>query len=118
VLQFTLAWTGNAEVDLVLTTPAKERVPDGRTRATTTGFQLDKDCPQDGCGGQNLENIHFDGAEPPRGHYVVQINLGDLHDTSAPVVCHFGARLGTRTVGFDVTLSPGDEARKQFAFDL
>jgi len=118
VLQFTLAWAGSAEVDLVLVTPAKERVPDGHTRSTTTGFELDRDCPQDGCGGQNLENIHFDGPEPPRGHYVVEIHLGDLHDTAAPVVAHFGARLGTRTVGFEVSLAPGDDARKQFAFDL
>src|ERR1700722_87661 len=49
VLQFTLAWPGNAEVDLVLVTPSKERVPEGRVRSTPSGFQLDRDCPQDGC---------------------------------------------------------------------
>jgi tRNA (guanosine-2'-O-)-methyltransferase len=118
LLQFTLAWAGSAEVDLVLVTPSKERVPEGRARSTPSGFHLDRDCPQDGCGGQNVENIHYDGSEPPRGHYVVEITLGELHDSAPPIAARFGARLGTQTVGFDVTLSPGDDARKQFGFDL
>ena len=44
--------------------------------------------------------------------------LVDLHGADAPIKVRFGARLGTRTVGFDVDLSPGEDAKKTFAFDV
>ena len=118
VLQFVIAWGSSpADVNLVLQTP-NETVPDGHTRSTPGGFHLDHDCPGDeGCAGQNVENIHFDGAEAPRGRYAVEIVLVDLHGADPPVKVRFGARLGSRTVGFDVDLAPGD-ARKRFSFDV
>jgi hypothetical protein len=120
LLQFTIAWgTSAADVNLVVLTPGHERVPSEHTRATATGFHLDRDCPgEDGCGGQNLEDVYFDGLEPPRGHYVVEIALVDLHGAEPPVKVRFGARLGSRAVGFDVDLAPGDDAKKTFSFDL
>lgn len=120
LLEFAIAWSAAAaDVNIVLVTPAHERVPNERTRSTASGFHLDRDCPADeGCNGQNLENIYFDGIEPPRGHYVVELVLVDLHGADPPVRVRFGARLGTRTVGFDVDLSPGEDAKKTFAFDV
>jgi hypothetical protein len=120
LLQFTVAWAGGADINLGLTTPspASEHVPDGHNRSTPGGFHLDRDCPQDGCGGQNVENIYFDAPEPPRGHYLVEITLADLRGATPPVSVRFGARLGSRTVGFDVNLSPGDDGKKEFGFDL
>jgi hypothetical protein len=120
LLQFMVAWGASAaDVNLVVLTPQSERVPDGRTRSTPSGFHLDRDCPgEEGCGGQNVENIYFDGLEPPRGNYSVEITLGDLHGADTPVKVHFGARLGVRAVGFDVDLAPGDDAKKTFTFDL
>jgi tRNA (guanosine-2'-O-)-methyltransferase len=120
LLQFTIAWsTAVADVNLVVTTPSRERVPNERTRSTPSGFHLDRDCPgEEGCGGQNIENVFFDGPEPPRGHYTVDIVLGDLHGADPPVRVRFGARLGSRTVGFDVDLAPGDDARRTFSFDV
>ena len=105
-------------MNLVVMAPGDERIPNGRERSTASGFHADRDCPgEDGCGGQNVENVYFDGQEPPRGHYVVEIDLVDLHGAAAPIQVHFGARLGARTVGFDVSLAPGDEAKKTFTFD-
>ncbi len=119
LLQFTIAWSAStADVNLVVMAPGDERIPNGRERSTPSGFHADRDCPgEDGCGGQNVENVYFDGQEPPRGHYVVEIDLVDLHGAAAPIQVHFGARLGARTVGFDVSLAPGDEAKKTFTFD-
>jgi hypothetical protein len=42
----------------------------------------------------------------------------DLHGGDAPVKVRFGARLGPRVVGFDVELSPGQDAKKTFSFDV
>jgi hypothetical protein len=120
LLQFTIAWVASAaDVNLIVTTPQNERVPEERTRSTQSGFHLDRDCPgDDGCGGQNVEDVYFDGTEPPRGRYAVEIALVDLHGADPPVKVRFGARLGSRTVGFDVELAPGDDAKKTFTFDL
>jgi hypothetical protein len=119
LLQFTIAWNAStADVNLVVITPAEERIPNGHERSTASGFHLDRDCPgEEGCGGQNVENIYFDGPEPPRGHYIVEIDLVDLHGAAAPVQVRFGGRLGSRTVGFEVSLSPGEDAKKTFMFD-
>jgi len=120
VLQFTIAWGDSpADVNLTVVTPAQERVPGPRSRSTPSGFHLDRDCPSDdGCGGQNVENVYFDGLEPPRGHYKVEVALAELHGAEVPVKVRFGARIGERVLGFDVDLAPGDGAKKTFAFDL
>ena len=124
VLQFTIAWGGSlADVNLTVVTPSKDRVPSERSAKESSrsvgGFRLDRDCPgDDGCNGQNIENISFEGSDPPRGHYVVEITLADLHGADVPVHVRFGARLGSRSVGFDVDLTPGQDGRKTFAFDL
>ncbi|MDP9035052.1 MAG: hypothetical protein M3O50_09615 [Myxococcota bacterium] len=120
LLQFTIAWAAAAaDVNLTVITPDHELTPSEQTRTSSNGFHLDRDCPgQEGCGGQNTENVYFDGPSPPHGHYLVEVKLADLHGADAPVKVRFGARLGARTVGFDVDLGPGDDAKKSFSFDL
>ena len=106
-------------MNLTLETPAKEHVPPTGGEKPSTTFHLDRDCPgDDGCHGQNTENIFFDGQDPPEGRYTVTIVLVDLHGADAPVPVRFGARLGPRSVGFAVNLASDDEARKRFTFDL
>jgi hypothetical protein len=118
LLQFTIAWSAAAaDVNLSIVAPGDEHLPNGHERSTKSGFHLDRDCPgDDGCGGQNVENAYFDGAEPPRGSYVVEITLVDPHGAESPVQVHFGARLGPRTVGFDVSLASGDDAQRKKTF--
>ncbi len=120
VLQFTIAWDQSAaDVNIAVVTPAQERIPNGSGGTSAAGFQFGGDCPgREGCGGQNVENVYFDGLEPPRGHYTVEIGLVDLHGEKPPIRVHFGARLGGRTLGFDVDLAPADTVKKTFAFDL
>ena len=93
-MQFTIAWSASAaDVNLTLLAPGDEQLPpkSGRDRLTKSGFHLDRDCPgDDGCGGQNVENIYFDGPEPPRGHYEVGAVLVDAHGADSPVLVHFG----------------------------
>ena len=120
LLQFTIAWGASpADVNLAVATPTGERIPSEHSRASEGGFRASRDCPgDDGCGGQSVENVSFGGLDPPHGHYAVEIVLVDLHGAETPVKVRFGARLGARVVGFDVDLTPGDDARKSFAFDL
>ncbi|MDP9148781.1 MAG: hypothetical protein M3O36_02395 [Myxococcota bacterium] len=120
LLQFTIAWSAAAtDVNLTVVTPDHQPISSERTGTLPNGFHLDRDCPgQDGCGGQNTENVYFDGPSPPHGHYLVEVTLADLHGADAPVKVRFGARLGARTVGFDIDLGPGDDAKKIFSFDL
>jgi hypothetical protein len=119
LLQFTIAWgASTADVNLEVATPGEEHV-NAKSRSTPSGFRLDHDCPaDDGCNGQNEEDVYFDGIEPTQGHYTVNVSLEDLHGADAPVKVRFGARLGPRTVGFDVELSPGQDAKKTFSFDV
>jgi tRNA (guanosine-2'-O-)-methyltransferase len=120
LLQFIVAWGSSpADVNLAVITPAGERVPDGRARSTPSGFHLDRDCPADeGCSGQNTENVYFDGTDVPRGHYVVEVTLDALNGAETPVKVHLGARLGSRSVGATLDLSPDDGARKKLEFDV
>jgi hypothetical protein len=107
-LQFIVAWGDSpADVDLVVTGPSGERV-DHANRATASGLHLDRDCPSEGCGGQNTENVSFEGSDPARGHYDVDIRLKALNGAAPPVRLRFGARVGSRSYGADVLLMPDD----------
>ncbi len=117
VLQFTIAWSESAvDVDLLVTEPSGTRVFEGN-RMSPTGLHLDRDCPGEGCNGQNIENVFFDGLDPPRGAYKVEVRLADLHGVSPPVHVRFGARIGSRTFGAELSLSAADE-KKVFPFEL
>ena len=73
-------------MNIVVTTPSNEHVPNDRTRSTASGFHLDRDCPaDDGCNGQNVENVYFDGIQPQPGHYSVDIVLVDPHGADPPI---------------------------------
>jgi hypothetical protein len=116
VLQFTIAWgDSQADVDLVVTDPVGDRIHQGN-RTSPSGLRLDRDCPT-GCNGQNVENVFFEGNEPTRGHYAVEIKLADPHGTSLPIKVQFGARIGSRTYSAELSLASPDD-RKSFAFEL
>jgi hypothetical protein len=117
VLQFTIAWNESAaDVDLIVTEPSGARVFEGN-RQSPTGMHLDRDCPGEGCNGQNIENVYFEGLEPLKGHYIVEVRLADLKGAQAPVLVRFGARIGAKTYSAEVPLSQTDE-KKTFGFDL
>jgi tRNA (guanosine-2'-O-)-methyltransferase len=117
VLQFTIAWESAADVDLIVTDPAGVKVYEG-SRAAPGGLRLDKDCPSDdGCHGQNIENIFYEGLEPARGKYAVDVKLTDLRGAESPVKVRLGARVGARTFGAEVMLTPSED-RRSFGFEL
>jgi hypothetical protein len=119
VLQFTIAWGDSpADVDLVVIDPSGAKVHKSN-RSSASGLQLEKNCPEDGCHGQNVENVYFDGNEPPRGRYAVEVRLVDVHGAELPVKVRLSARLGSRTMGMAIELSPGQGQDKQgFTFEL
>ena len=117
VLQFVIAWGDSpADVDLVVTDPSGTRVFDAN-KQTPSGLRLDRDCPAPDCYGQNVENVFFEGTEPPKGRYLVEVKLADLKGAPSPVRVRFGARVGSRSYGADLTLSQADD-RKGFTFEL
>jgi hypothetical protein len=117
LLQFAIAWDDGPDVDLLVTDPGGELARAGE--ATASGLHKDRDCgaSDDGCHGQNLENVYFDGAEPPRGRYRVQIKVERADPSQLPVHVRFGARVGPRTYGTEVELAGADDT-KTFAFTL
>jgi hypothetical protein len=118
LLQFAIAWGDNpADVDLIVTDPLGARVFEGN-KSTPSGLRLDQDCPRDeGCKGQNVENVCFEGGEPPKGKYKVEVRLGDLNGAKAPVEVRLGARIGNRSMGADVSLLKPEDS-KSFSFEL
>jgi len=119
VLQFMIAWGDSpADVDLSVMDPNGARVTKSN-RSTPSGLLLEKNCPDDGCHQQNVENVYFDGTEPVRGRYVVEVKLVDPRNAELPVKVHLSARVGSRTWAMDLALSPGQGQDKQgFSFEL
>lgn len=119
VLQFMIAWGDSpADVDIVVTDPNGSKVTRSN-RSTTSGLQLERNCPGDGCHGQNMENVFFEGNEPPRGKYTVEVKLVDPHGAELPVKVHLSARVGSRTFAMDLAMAPGGAQEKQgFSFEL
>jgi tRNA (guanosine-2'-O-)-methyltransferase len=119
LLQFEIAWADPvADVDLIVTEPSGVRVFQGKNRSPS-GLQLDKDCPgptPGGCHEQNVENVFFEGLDPPRGHYVVEVRLTALNGAKPPIAVHLGARVG-RAHEANLLLSAPDD-RKTYPFDL
>lgn len=119
VLQFTIAWGDSpADVDLVVIDPAGVKVHKSN-RSSSSGLTLEKNCPEDGCHGQNVENVYFEGNEPPRGKYAVEVKLTEAHGADLPVKVHLSARVGSRTFAMDLELSPGQgQDKRGFTFEL
>lgn len=118
VLQFVIAWGDSpADVDLTVTDPNAAKVTKSN-RNTPSGLQLEKNCPDDGCHQQNVENVFFDGPEPVRGKYLVEVRLTDARGAELPVNVHLSARMGARTWAMDLALSPGATERQGFSFEL
>ncbi len=118
VLQFMVAWGDSpADIDLSVLDPNGKRVQ--KSNRSNEGLSLEKNCPDDGCHGQNVENIFFDGAEPPHGRYVVDVKLVDPRGAELPVRARFSARVGSRIYAMDLRLSPeGGQDNQAFRFDL
>jgi tRNA (guanosine-2'-O-)-methyltransferase len=119
VLQFMIAWGDSpADVDLIVTDPNGARVHKGN-RSISSGLQLEKNCPEEGCHGQNVENVFFEGNEPPRGKYIVEVKLVDPKGADLPVKVHLSARVGSRTYAMDLAMAPAQSQDRQgFSFEL
>ncbi len=117
VLQFMVAWGDSpADIDLSVKDPKGANV--SASHRSAGGMQFEKNCPEDGCHGQNVENVFFEGSEPLRGRYVVEVKLVDLHGADLPVRARLSARIGNRTFGMGLALAPGAQDKQGFAFDL
>ncbi len=119
VLQFMIAWADSpADVDLQVTDPEGKRVSK-KNRTIPSGLRLEKDCPDDGCHAQNVENVYFDGGEPRRGTYRVEVKLVDPRGAELPVKVHLSARVGRRTFAMDLALSPEQaQENRGWTFEL
>jgi hypothetical protein len=119
VLQFVIAWeVADADVDLNVYDPTGELARLGE--ATSAGLVKDRDCPRNGeCQGQNIENVYLAEGEPQRGRYRVVLRLDKLNGANPPIKVRLGARVGQRSYGMTVDLSPGQGTEeKTFEFTL
>lgn len=120
LLQFVIAWeSSEADVDLNVYDPNEElaRVGD----PTASGLVKDRDCPRSSeCQGQNVENVYLVEGEPRKGKYKVVVHLEKLPNGAAsPVRVRLGVRMGTRSYGMSMELSPGQTTEdKEFSFEL
>ena len=117
-LQLEVAWGDSpADVDLRVADPTGGYVEPTHPNDGAERLRLDRDCPKDACYGQNVDNVLWAGLDPPRGTYTVDVILTDPHGATLPVQVRFGARIGNRSYGADLSLeSKGD--KKHFAFTL
>jgi tRNA (guanosine-2'-O-)-methyltransferase len=119
VLQFTIAWGESpADVDLAVIDPNGAHVSRS-SRTTPSGLHYERNCPDEGCHEQNAENVYFDGTEPVRGTYQVEVVLADARNAELPVKVHLSARIGSRTWAMDFALAPtAGQDRQGFKFEL
>jgi hypothetical protein len=118
ILQFTVAWDDpQADVDLDVTDPNGDVATVGEP--TAAGLLKDRDCPRPECEGQNVENVFLTEGAPKRGKYKVVVRLDKLGGATAPVPVRLGVRIGQRTLGARLSLSPGAETEtKTFEMTL
>jgi tRNA (guanosine-2'-O-)-methyltransferase len=119
ILQFVIAWeAAEADVDLNVFDPTGEIARIGEP--TAGGLMKDRDCPRAGeCQGQNVENVYLAEGEPRKGHYKVVVHLERLNGATAPVRVRLGVRMGPKSYGRVIELSPGQGTdEREFPFDL
>lgn len=119
ILQFVIAWdAAEADVDLNVFDASGEQARIGD--ATAGGLMKDRDCPRaPECQGQNVENVFLAEGEPRRGKYRAVVRLDKLNGATAPVRVRLGVRVGQRSYGMNVELSPGaGNEEKEFKFSI
>jgi tRNA (guanosine-2'-O-)-methyltransferase len=108
-LQFTIAWAeASVDVNLLVVDPSGVKVEKAKKQSSSaSGLVLDRDCPGDGCAGQNVENVCSEAPDPPRGRYVMEVRLVPSPSAVTPATkVRVGVRVGDRTYGADLELSP------------
>lgn len=111
VLQFTIAWGDSpADVDLSVKDPTGA-VVSKQSRTTPTGLRLDHECGGHNCGGQNIENIFCDAADPPRGKYQIEVKLAALKNAPTPIKVRLAARVGGTVYTAAIDLEAPEEKR-------
>jgi tRNA (guanosine-2'-O-)-methyltransferase len=120
ILQFTIAWEApDADVDLNVYDTKNQLAH--TNEPTPDGLVKDRDCPRPNgeCQGQNVENVYLAEGDPKRGRYRVVVRLDKINNATAPVRVRFGARVGQRSFGATMDLTPGAATEeKTFEFTL
>lgn len=108
LVQVMLAWSGDANLDLVVLDPTGVEVQAGVVSAT--GLTKEHDCPAD-CFQQNVENVHSVGEQaPPPGEYRVRVRVTALEGEPAPIHVVLGARIGAKSYAAELDIDDqGDE---------
>jgi hypothetical protein len=116
-VQFEVAWSEpTAIVELTVSDPQGDRI-DATHSDTASHLHRDRQCPQDGCNGQNVDNVIFNGETPMPGQYTVDVRLVDPGKGRLPVKVRFGWRVGNRVSGSAFALDAVDE-KKEFSFEM
>jgi tRNA (guanosine-2'-O-)-methyltransferase len=116
-VHFEVAWREpTATVELSVSDPQGDAI-DASHSQTRSGLHRDRQCPADGCNGQNVDSVVFVGETPVPGQYTVDVKLLDPGKAHLPLKVHFGWRVGNRVSGSDLMLGAVDD-KKEFSFEM
>lgn len=119
-MQFTLAWQNGADLDMHLYGPGMHLY---YAEAEALGGHLDKDdrgtCVSDGNDQSNVENIYWQGQEPPSGSYRVNVTYyDDCHRQNGPTAFTVQAVVGGQVYGPYQYTATEEQEVDVFTFDL
>jgi len=61
--------------------------------------------------------VYFEGNDPPKGHYSVEVKLVDPKGATLPLKVQFGWKVGARSSSTLLEIASPDD-KKEFAFEL
>lgn len=124
VLQWTLTWSGPAELDLHVIGPDGIEVWSNNPRNSNIRLFLDRAC-QDPTGARcQIWNAYVPSDQFPRsGTYMAWVDVHSVPDVdseaaSEPITCRLSGRIGTKTWYTDVSLAPMVGAEYRIAFPV
>ena len=124
VLQWTLAWSGPADLDLHVVGPDGREVYWQNPRNPATKLLLDRDCRglvdgQADCPNGNIENVFVPANEEPvPGTYRAWVQVANMNGDpgSTPITATLGGRTGSKTWRGQFQLAPTQGALYHLAY--
>jgi outer membrane protein OmpA-like peptidoglycan-associated protein len=117
-LQWTLVWSGPADLDLHVVGPDGVDVHPGNPRGGSSGVLLDRDCRGSRGAEVCVENAYLLAPVPPPGTYRTWVVVKDLQGASRsdPVSVRLAGRVGQRVWHNDLSLAPTAGAIYRIAY--
>ena len=119
-IQITASWDTGADIDMYVTDPTNTVISYQNT-SSPTGGQLDHDARGQCAEGENnnIENVFWNTAAPPRGTYQVALDYYSPCDVAGPTTANVSVAVGGQVIGvYRITLNPGQNMVPVTSFSL